>query len=139
MKIPGLRSPRASVGGIVYFGRMLDKIRLHAEGKLGPDYIENLGSAFDERILSFLHVTYDDVIGQVKNGFGDEEILEWAFTNGRKPSVEEVEIWNDFMIKRGWNDAGTERLIFRKKEAGFENRDDIQTMFAYIDADEEIS
>jgi len=34
MKIPGLRSPHEKLGDIVYFGRMLDKIRLHAAGKL---------------------------------------------------------------------------------------------------------
>ena len=31
--IPGLRSPFEQVKGIVYFGRMLDKIRLAASGK----------------------------------------------------------------------------------------------------------
>ena len=40
------------------------------------------------------------------------------------------------MLKRGWNDALTEKLIQRKKESGFEARDEIQTMFQYIDADE---
>lgn len=138
MKIPGLRSPRAQVGGIVYFGRMLDKIRLHAEGRLGPEYVKNLGTGFDARILSFLKVSYDDVIAQVQQGLAEEEILAWAFAHGRQPSEEEIEIWNGFMIKRGWKDAGTETLLFRKKEAGFENRDEIETMFDYIEADEEI-
>ena len=32
--VPGLRSVYAKVGRPVYFGRMLDKIRLHAEGRL---------------------------------------------------------------------------------------------------------
>jgi len=32
--IPGLRSPFDQVKGVVYFGRMLDKIRLAAAGKL---------------------------------------------------------------------------------------------------------
>jgi gluconokinase len=50
--------------------------------------------------------------------------------------VEQIEIWNAFMTKRGWNDDLSETLIRRKKESSFENRDDIQTMFAYIDADE---
>jgi hypothetical protein len=30
----------------------------------------------------------------------------------------------------------TEILLRRKKESGFETRDDIQTLFQYIDADE---
>ncbi|MCW5553460.1 MAG: DUF5069 domain-containing protein [Verrucomicrobiae bacterium] len=36
--IPGLRSPFDQVNGLVYFGRMLDKIRLAAAGKLPPDW-----------------------------------------------------------------------------------------------------
>ena len=41
--IPGLRSCYDKVGRLIYFGRMLDKIRLHAAGQLPPDYQENLG------------------------------------------------------------------------------------------------
>jgi gluconokinase len=40
------------------------------------------------------------------------------------------------MSKRGWRDDLSDRLASRKKEGGLENRDDIQTMFNYIDADE---
>lgn len=50
MKVPGIRSSYEKVGGIVYFGRMLDKIRLHAAGQLPDGY--NLGTKvwtwFDE-------------------------------------------------------------------------------------------
>jgi hypothetical protein len=38
MKVPGLRSAHEEVGGIVYFGRMLDKIRLKARRELPSDY-----------------------------------------------------------------------------------------------------
>ena len=40
------------------------------------------------------------------------------------------------MRKLGWNDEVTETLKRRKKEGGFEDRSDIQTMFQFIDADE---
>jgi hypothetical protein len=136
MKIPGLRSPHVQVGGLVHFGRMLDKIRLHAAGKLPADYQENLGKGFDERCCHFLHVKYPDVIAQTKAGHKDEEVLRWCFANGRKPSEDDIEIWNAFMSKRGWRDAAAERLAQRKKESGFENRADVQTFFDYIDADE---
>ena len=39
--VDGLRSAYAKVGGLVYFGRMLDKIRLADENKLPAGY--NLG------------------------------------------------------------------------------------------------
>ena len=34
--IPGLRSCYDKVGRLIYFGRMLDKIRLHAAAQLPP-------------------------------------------------------------------------------------------------------
>ena len=40
------------------------------------------------------------------------------------------------MTRRGWRDDLVEILERRKKERGFENRADVQTMFDYIDADE---
>ena len=136
MRIPNLRSPNVKVGGLCYFARMLDKIRLHAEGKLPDDYVANLGRGFDERILNFLHVAYGDVVLETLSDKTDEQMLAWCFTNGRVPHEEEIEIWNGFMTKRGWRDEVNEVLVRRKKESGFENRDDIQTMFEYIDADE---
>ncbi len=40
------------------------------------------------------------------------------------------------MRKRGWNDESTGRLQMRKRESGFDGRDDIQTFFDFIDLDE---
>ena len=40
------------------------------------------------------------------------------------------------MRKRGWNDEVSETLKRRKKESGMAGRSEIQTMFAFIDADE---
>ena len=134
MKYP--RSPKDTVGGIVYFGRMIDKIRLMNAGELHPELHANLGKSFDERAALFVGVPYESIRTRVGAGGSDDEILAWCFQNGTRPSEEQIEIWNDFMLKRGWNDALTEKLIQRKKESGFESRDEIQTMFQYIDADE---
>ncbi len=134
MKYP--RSPKDTVGGIVYFGRMIDKIRLMNAGELHPELHANLGKSFDERAALFVGVPYESIRARVGAGGSDDEILGWCFQNGTRPSEEQIEIWNDFMLKRGWNDALTEKLIQRKKESGFEAREEIQTMFQYIDADE---
>ena len=40
------------------------------------------------------------------------------------------------MRRRGWNDEATEAFNRRKRESGLSDRDDIRTMFDYIDADE---
>lgn len=130
------RSPSDKVGGINHFGRMIDKIRAHAKGELPADHVPPLGKGFDGRCLRFLGVNYEDLVARVKEGGSDDELLAWAFAKGRQPSEEEIEIWNEFMRKCGWNDDITETLARRKTQSGLTDRDDIQTMFQYIDADE---
>ena len=130
------RSPHLKCGGISYFARMLDKIWLNGTGQLPIDYQANLGGGFDARCVSFLWIEYPALVERAKQGGTDEEILEWAFNQGRKPNPEEIEIWNDFMRKRGWNDEMSERLAMRKRESGFPERNDIETLFDYIDLDE---
>ena len=136
MNVPNLRSPYVKIGGIRYLARLLDKIRLHAAHQLPADYHANLGTGFDGRALSFLWIEYPALVARVKQGGSDEQILEWAVSQGRQPSPEEIEVWNEFMRKRGWNDEMSERLAQRKSEGGISDRDDIQTFFAYIDIDE---
>ena len=136
MNIPNLRSPRETVGGLVHFGRMLDKIRLHAQGKLPADYVPNLGKGFDSRCVNFLHVDYPTLVARVQAGGTDEEVLAWCYENGKKPTEEEMEVWNAFMSKRGWNDEASPMLQKRLIDNGFAGRTDIATFFDYLDADE---
>ena len=131
-----LRSPSEKVGGLFYFARMLDKVRLQAKGELPQDYHENLGRGFDEKCVNFLRIEYDPLVVRVKRGGTDEEILQWCFENGRRPNENDVYVWNEFMRKRGWNDEVSEILARRKSEAGMTDRSDIQTSFQFIDADE---
>jgi gluconokinase len=137
MKVPGLRSPHDKVSGLVYFGRMLDKIRLHQSGTLPADFHANLGEGFDKACVQFLGVPYEEIVGHVKSGAADEETLAWCRAHGRQFTEYDAQVWNEFMRKRGWNDVASERLVQRKAESGLSARDEIQTMFDYIDADEE--
>ncbi len=134
MKVP--RSPYEKTEGIFYFARMLDKIRLREAGELREDLVQNIGRAFDSRCSNFLGVDHADLIELVKNGASDQDALEWCFANGHRPSEEEVEVWNGFMRKVGIDDAAAVRLAERKAESGFSDRDEIRTMFDYLDADE---
>lgn len=134
MKIPGVRSSYDMVGGIVFFGRMLDKIRVHAQGRLPPDW--NRGTGFDGRTCRFLHVEYEALVARVLQGGTDEEILAWCFQRGRRPNEEEILVWNAFMTKRGWRDELSEWLAEQKRTRGWEKRDEIQTAFDYHVADE---
>ena len=124
--------------GLIYFARMLDKIRLHAAGKLAPGYFVGVEDPtfFDARCTRFLGVGYDEVTKRTLEGGSDEKILEWCFEQGRKPGKEEIEIWNAFLAKRGWRDEGSQDLLEAKRRAGWEHRDDIQTWVDLHDAEE---
>lgn len=136
MKNLGLRSPCEKVGGLVYFGRMVDKIRAHAAGKVPPEYQEKLGKSLDERCLDFLGVSYNRVAQFVNEGLSDGAILQSCFGMGRRPSESEIYMWNEFMRKRGWNDELSETLESQKKKGAMLSRSEIQTVFQFIDADE---
>ncbi len=137
--IPGLRSPSDQVSGLVYFGRMLDKIRINAAGALPEGWQPMRGmvkGGFDGRCLQFLNLDYAALEAEtLKGGKTDEELLAWAYENGRRPSEEEIEVWNGFMLKRGWRDGGTQRLNERLAEIGLAPGT-VQTMFEFIDIDE---
>lgn len=136
--VPGLRSPYAKIGRLVYFGRMLDKIRLHASGRLQPaaDYVPNLGKGFDGRCCNFLRVNYEELKARTLSGdLDDTQLLAWCEQRGGARTDEECEVWNGFMMKRGWRDAGAEILAKRIRESALEAKP-VMTMFDYIDFDE---
>jgi gluconokinase len=138
--IPGLRSPRDQVHGLVYFGRMLDKIRLAAAGKLPeawqPMRGEAMKGSFDWRCCRFLGIDYAALEAEtLKGDKSDEQLLEWAFTHGRRPDEPEIEVWNGFMTKRGWRDGARQRLNERLAEIGLP-AGSVETMFEFIDLDE---
>ena len=124
--------------GLIYFARMLDKIRLHAAGRLASGYFVGVEDPtfFDSRCTRFLGVGYDELKKRTLEGGSDEEILDWCFERGRKPGEEEIGIWNAFLAKRGWRDEGSADLVEAKKRAGWQNRDDIQTWVDLHDAEE---
>ncbi len=136
MNVAGLRSPYVRTGGLLYFARMLDKIRLHAAGGLPADYQPNLGKGFDARMLTFLGCGYEALRVRVLEGGGEPELIEWCFERGVRRSAEEIHLFNTFLRKFGWNDEATLTLRRRLAEGGFASRSDIQTIFDYIDLDE---
>jgi len=132
------KSPKEMTKGMMYFPRMLDKIRLHLRGELHEDYQENFGAlkAADGVCCNFLRVHHRDLIQRVKQGGTDEEILEWCFERGRRLNDGDLFVWNGFASKLGWRDSVTPRLEERKKEAGIAHRNDIQCIPDLIDFDE---
>ena len=123
---------------MMYFPRMLDKIRLHARGELGEDYHINLGhrKAADGACVNFLRVSYPDLRERVLAGGTDEKILEWCFEKGRRLNEGDLLVWNGFLSKFGWRDFATPTLERIKKKGGIEHRGDIVTIPDLIDFDE---
>lgn len=128
--------PALTVGGLIYFGRMLDKMRKHARGELRADFHANLGKGMDARLCNFLHVDYAALKAQVLAGATDEQALEWCHIQGRRLNADEILIWNDFIAKRGDGDASTPVLEKYKTEAGFGARADIRTFMQFWAVDE---
>jgi Domain of unknown function (DUF5069) len=137
MKYP--KSPKEVTKGMMYFPRMLDKIRLHLSGELPQEYHKNFGAvrAADGACCNFLRVHHRDLIERVKQGGTDEEILEWCFENGRRLNEGDLFVWNGFASKLGWRDAATSILEGAKERAGITDRTDIMTIPDFIDFDEE--
>ena len=125
--------------GLIYFARMLDKIRLHAQGLLPPDYfvgVDDDPTVFDARCTRLLGVDYNELAIRALQGGSDEEILEWCFQKGRRPSEEEIKIWNAFLLKRGWRDEASADLQAAKERSGLRDRADIQTWVDLHDVEE---
>ncbi len=132
------RSAHVETRGVVFFARQLDKIRLHALGKLPPDY--NLGfnrdDTFDARFCRFWGVDFDALTARTLQGGTDEEIFDAVFA-GRLPlNGEQVRAWNAFLRKRGLRDECSPEIAELKAERGWADRDEIQTYMDYQDADE---
>ena len=132
------KSLKETTGGMMYFSRMLDKIRLHARGELGKEYHANLGKprTADGACTNFLRVKYPELCARVAQGGSDEEILEWCYEKGRRLNEGDLLIWNGFVSKLGWNDFATPNLERGKHECGATERSDIQTVGDLIDFDE---
>ncbi len=138
--VPGLRSVYAKVGRLVYFGRMLDKIRLHAAGRLPADYVGNLGDAqfyvLDGRCCRFLGVSYARIRERTLAGGTDEEILTWTHEHGTARTDEECHMWNRFLLKLGWRDERSAVLSQRIREGGGYPGRTVETIIDHIEYDE---
>ncbi|HWA10819.1 MAG TPA: DUF5069 domain-containing protein [Opitutaceae bacterium] len=124
------------VGGMYFFARTLDKIRLHARGELHPDHLEYLGKGFDGRVCRFFRIDYEALKARVLAGGTDEEIFAWCQQSGRGLDELDLLVWNAFASKRGWRDEATATLEKHKAESGLAGRADLATFFDYYEVDE---
>lgn len=128
------KSGYVAVGGLVFFARMLDKIRLHAAGVLPADY--KLGTGLDAYMCRFLQLEHAAIADRARTEPDDMRVLEWCFVQARRPSADEIAYFNAFMSKRGWRDKYSAKLAESKAKRGIADRDDIQTTFDLQDFEE---
>jgi len=86
-----------------------------------------------------MRVDYAKLCARVAEGGSDDEIFDWACSEGRAPNAEEILVWNKFMLKRGLrdeDDGSTQELQGYKEESGLGGRDDLVTFFDYYEVDE---
>ena len=137
--VPGLRSCYDKVGRLVYFGRMLDKIRLHATGRLPPSYVATLGDAqfyvLDSRCCRFLGVSFAELSERTLAGGTDGELLAWAHARGTARSDEDCHMWNRFILKLGWRDERSAVLKQMVGNSGLAGRP-IETIVDQVEYDE---
>lgn len=79
------KSPKEMTKGIMYFPRMLDKIRLHAREELSADYHPNLGGAraADGTCCNFLRVNTPIFA----NAYSKAELMKRSWSGVSKKAV----------------------------------------------------
>lgn len=98
-----LRSPRETLGGYIILPRLIDKIRLHKQGKLPPEYVGNLckPGLVDARFLEFIGISADEMRKAALSLKSDAEILAWVEQHAVRHSETEKKKWAEqFLVYR---------------------------------------
>ena len=91
-----LRSPRESVGGYILLPRLIDKVRLLAQGQLPETYVANvLGTEFtlDGRFLAFTGLDAEVLRRVILSSSTDDNVLAWVQKHARPTTAVEKHRW----------------------------------------------
>jgi hypothetical protein len=131
------RSPRETMCGWMHLPRFIDKIRLHAAGKLHPDYQGNFCKGFDGLWLETAGVDAAQFMEVVKGTITDGQVCDWVRQNVKKAEPVKVAHQERMLNYPKKDDPEMQaRLKMRKEQAGLTHRGDVQTFVDFIDADE---
>ncbi len=112
---PNIRSPRVRLGGYVILPRLIDKVRLHAQGLLPESYVPFLlrpGLPLDGRFLAFTGLQPEVFRQAVLSKADDGDILTWVMREAVLHSFQEIEAWSD-ALERLRPDRALARLLGR--------------------------
>lgn len=93
---PPLRSPREKLGGYIFLPRLIDKVRLHAQGRLPAEYIGNLlkpGLTTDGRFLEFTGLDGEELRNAILATDTDADVLSWVLQRARASSDTDKRQW----------------------------------------------
>jgi hypothetical protein len=135
-----LPSPYEKTAKLVYFPRLIEKIRLHQQGRLPPDFQENFGDkkpwVLDDICCRFMRVSHAQLQALVTSQRTNEEILEQCWLLAGRRSEHEIDIWSGWITRVGWRDAQSPRIASWKREIAREKDESLQTLFDLLDAEE---
>ena len=131
------RSARVRLGGFVILPRMLDKGRAHLAGKTG-EY--KFACPLDQEFISFVGIDPQKLLGLLKEGKGDGEILDWILTNAQhKRSSFEASSWSAYQEQRGPGEVEKREFFHELHKEYGPDRKDIITWFDLLDLDDYVS
>lgn len=138
--IPKLRGAFEQLDGWIWLPRYLDKIRLHAAGRLPKEYQECFGIRTDGLWLAEVGLSHEGFSATVCDLRDDGAVIGWLRRHVAK-SPEEKARFNHWLASRP-HEAGPSdpELIawFQKRKAdyGLSHRSDIHTFLNLVEADE---
>jgi hypothetical protein len=91
-----LRSPRETLDGYVILPRLIDKVRLHAQGTLPTAYVAQLLAlepALDGRFLAFAGVDAETLRATILSSHDDAAVLSWMERYGQSRTDAEKTAW----------------------------------------------
>jgi hypothetical protein len=92
-----LRSPRETLGGYMILPRLIDKVRLHARGKLPPEYLPQLLApepALDGRFLAFSGLEREALRAAILS-LPDAAVLTWVERHAQPHTESEKRAWGE--------------------------------------------
>lgn len=121
------RSPKATLGGIMHLGRMIDKVRLRHAGQI-QDY-NYLTAGFDKYLLDLLAIKAEDFERQVLAGGTDDELLAWVRREGKSLTEADIRLWNQGLLKAAPKDeAAHQRFQARLAEIAVKRRAPVESL-----------
>ncbi len=131
------RSARAQLGGVPALPRLIDKCRATLAGKNGEYHFN---CPLDQRVLSFLGVSAEDLQTEVSTGKSDGELWSWIQSHSTtKPSDWDIIQWSNWQSSRTPSDTDSREFFNGIHAKIAPQREDVGNWFDLLDLDDYVS